>query len=226
MGNRSAGSLGLGELFQPIPSLFGEGRAPGPQEASGPNGEEIMIRRLSAAGMLVAVVFGVLTAANSAFAEGNGDRGEVVAPGPPPLPPGDIATPPPSIGYVWVPGYWYYQQTGWTWITGRWELTPYPGAAWMPGRWDHRWYGWVWVRGHWQGVAVVVTPPPPVQVEAVVAPPFVGAVWITGAWRWNGGGWAWIPGHWAPAPWRGAVWVPGHWARRPGGWAWVAGFWR
>ena len=186
-----------------------------------------MVRKRSAACAVVAMIFGVLVASTSAQA----DEGQFVAPGPPPPPPYETITAPPAAGYIWVPGHWYYRSTGWVWAAGYWNLAPYSGAVWVPGHWVWRAYGWVWVPGHWRGYAVVSPsqgyafvpgPPPPPQIEAVVAPPFVGAVWVGGFWRWDGR-WVWAAGRWAAGPWRGALWVSGRWARHPGGWAWIGG---
>ena len=69
-----------------------------------------MVRRLSAVGALVAVVFGVFIMSNPALADD-----DHVAPGPPPPVPYDVAPAPPGGGYVWVAGHWYYRPTGWIW---------------------------------------------------------------------------------------------------------------
>ena len=70
--------------------------------------------------------------------------------GPPPLPfyaqpllPGD--------GYIWMPGYWAWDDFdgGYYWVPGTWVLPPAVGLLWTPGYW--RWDGptFVFVDGYW-----------------------------------------------------------------------------
>lgn len=76
-------------------------------------------------------------------------EGQVITEGPPPARV-EMAGPPPADTYVWVPGYWTYQNSRWVWLPGRYELAPHSGATWVPGHWDrnehHQWY---WTPGHW-----------------------------------------------------------------------------
>jgi hypothetical protein len=56
----------------------------------------------------------------------------------------------PGESYVWVPGYWAYQNTRWVWVSGHYENRPQPGALWVSGHWDHTRHGWIWTPGHWE----------------------------------------------------------------------------
>lgn len=69
--------------------------------------------------------------------------------GPPPLP---VYEQPlcPGEGYMWIPGYWAYDDVdGYYWVPGTWVEAPEPGYLWTPG-----WWGWndgvyVWNAGYW-----------------------------------------------------------------------------
>jgi WXXGXW repeat (2 copies) len=67
---------------------------------------------------------------------------------PPPLP---VYEQPicPGPNYMWTPGYWGYQPTGYYWVPGVWVIAPYVGALWTPGYWG--WFGgrYGWNRGYW-----------------------------------------------------------------------------
>jgi hypothetical protein len=68
---------------------------------------------------------------------------------PPPLP--VYEQPPiPAVGYLWVPGYWAWDDdTGYYWVPGTWVLPPEPGLLWTPGYWgwDDGYYGFH--EGYW-----------------------------------------------------------------------------
>ena len=54
---------------------------------------------------------------------------------PPPLPVYD-QPPIPAPGYLWVPGYWAWDDdTGYYWVPGTWVLPPEPELLWTPGYW-------------------------------------------------------------------------------------------
>jgi hypothetical protein len=56
----------------------------------------------------------------------------------------------PADGYIWVPGYWAYDdEDGYYWVPGTWVEAPEPGYLWTPG-----WWGWgdgvyVFHEGYW-----------------------------------------------------------------------------
>ena len=68
---------------------------------------------------------------------------------PPPLP--DYDQPPiPAVGYLWVPGYWAWDDdTGYYWVPGTWVLPPEPELLWTPAYWgwEDGYYGFH--EGYW-----------------------------------------------------------------------------
>jgi hypothetical protein len=57
----------------------------------------------------------------------------------------------PGDGYLWVPGYWYWDDdiADYYWVPGTWLLAPEVGFLWTPG-----WWGWggdafLWHEGFW-----------------------------------------------------------------------------
>ena len=57
----------------------------------------------------------------------------------------------PGDGYMWVPGYWYWDDDAadYYWVPGTWVLAPEVGYLWTPG-----WWGWgdnafLWHEGWW-----------------------------------------------------------------------------
>jgi hypothetical protein len=57
----------------------------------------------------------------------------------------------PGDGYMWTPGYWYWDDdiSDYYWVPGTWVLAPEPGFLWTPG-----WWGWgdaafAWHEGFW-----------------------------------------------------------------------------
>jgi hypothetical protein len=56
----------------------------------------------------------------------------------------------PGDGYIWVPGYWAYDDTdGYYWVPGTWVLAPYTGALWTPGYWGWGDGFYLWHPGYW-----------------------------------------------------------------------------
>jgi hypothetical protein len=54
---------------------------------------------------------------------------------PPPLPV-YVQPPIPSPGYIWVPGYWAWDdEVGYYWVPGTWVSPPRAGLLWTPGYW-------------------------------------------------------------------------------------------
>ncbi len=60
--------------------------------------------------------------------------GELIAPGPPPPPQREVIIAAPSPAYVWVPGYWNWQNR-WIWMPGQWVMPPKPGFRWIGHQW-------------------------------------------------------------------------------------------
>lgn len=67
---------------------------------------------------------------------------------PPPLP---VYVQPaiPAPGYIWVPGYWAYDDGDYYWVPGTWILPPYSGALWTPGYWGWNEGVYVFHTGYW-----------------------------------------------------------------------------
>ncbi len=57
----------------------------------------------------------------------------------------------PGPDYIWMPGYWAYDEDGWYWVPGAWVLPPEPGLLWTPGYWEWDDYGhsYYWHAGYW-----------------------------------------------------------------------------
>jgi hypothetical protein len=66
---------------------------------------------------------------------------------PPPLP---VYVQPlcPGPGYIWVPGYWAYDD-GYFWVPGTWVLIPEIGFYWTPGYWGWNGSLFVFNAGYW-----------------------------------------------------------------------------
>ncbi len=61
----------------------------------------------------------------------------------------EVVAPPPSSGYVWVPGYWDWNGREYVWISGRYEIAR-PESVWVAGRWQRTDTGWQWIPGYWK----------------------------------------------------------------------------
>jgi hypothetical protein len=67
---------------------------------------------------------------------------------PPPLP--VYEQPPlPAVGWIWMPGYWYYGPYGYYWVPGTWVQPPAVGLLWTPGYWGWSDGLYVWSPGYW-----------------------------------------------------------------------------
>ncbi|MBS0395060.1 MAG: YXWGXW repeat-containing protein [Proteobacteria bacterium] len=104
-------------------------------------------RRSLALALALAIVVAALGAASPANAFFS--LGVSVGFPPPPLP--VYAQPAcPGDGFLWVPGYWAYDDdTGYYWVPGTWMLAPSPGLLWTPGYWAWNSGGYVWNAGYW-----------------------------------------------------------------------------
>jgi hypothetical protein len=59
----------------------------------------------------------------------------VVQEPPPPLRV-EIRPGPPSGDYIWVGGYWHYNDHRWEWVGGRWAVPPEHRREWVAPRYD------------------------------------------------------------------------------------------
>jgi len=66
----------------------------------------------------------------------------------PPVLPVYVQPPCPAPGYVWMPGYWAWDD-GYYWVPGTWVLAPAVGLLWTPGYWGWAEGAYVWHGGYW-----------------------------------------------------------------------------
>lgn len=78
---------------------------------------------------------------------GPGYYGGAVAVAPPA--PQVVPEPAPRAGYVWVPGYWFWNGTRYVWAGQRW-IPARPGYHWVPANWVQVSGGWQFYKGHWE----------------------------------------------------------------------------
>ncbi|MBS0215752.1 MAG: YXWGXW repeat-containing protein [Proteobacteria bacterium] len=57
----------------------------------------------------------------------------------------------PAAGYIWVPGYWAWDDEigDYYWVPGQWVLPPFAGALWTPGYWAWNDGVYFFHRGYW-----------------------------------------------------------------------------
>jgi WXXGXW repeat (2 copies) len=55
----------------------------------------------------------------------------------------------PGDGYLWIPGYWAYDEDDYYWVPGTWVLPPEDGFLWTPGFWDFSNGYYAWHEGYW-----------------------------------------------------------------------------
>jgi hypothetical protein len=66
----------------------------------------------------------------------------------PPVLPVYVQPPCPAPGYIWMPGYWAWDD-GYYWVPGTWVLAPAVGLLWTPGYWGWADGVYVWNAGYW-----------------------------------------------------------------------------
>jgi hypothetical protein len=132
--------------------------------------------------------------------------------------------------YVWVPGYWAWDQDrhGYIWVSACWRAAP-PGTYWVPGYWTKTTGGWAWVAGFWAPTAnqkIQYLPVPPVyeDVEAPGLPPSEDVVWVPPCAYWSGDHFVRRAGYWVRQM-EGWIWIPSHYVWTPRGYVFVAGHW-
>ena len=57
----------------------------------------------------------------------------------------------PAVGYIFVPGYWFWDTdaSDYVWIPGTWVQAPEPGYLWTPGYWGYEGGAYLWHGGYW-----------------------------------------------------------------------------
>jgi hypothetical protein len=79
-------------------------------------------------------------------------RTQVVAavPPAPPAPLSEAVPPAPASNALWVPGYWDFNGSGYTWTGGRWEIPPPMSTSYIAAHWETQGNASVFVRGYWR----------------------------------------------------------------------------
>lgn len=68
----------------------------------------------------------------------------------PPALPVYVQPPCPAPGYIWIPGYWAWDEVGgYYWVPGTWALAPVVGFLWTPGYWGWQGGFYMWHAGYW-----------------------------------------------------------------------------
>jgi WXXGXW repeat (2 copies) len=60
-----------------------------------------------------------------------------------------IVAPPPRVGFVWAPGYWFWNGHAHVWHDGYW-VHERPGYHWVADSWVARGPHYHYQRGHWE----------------------------------------------------------------------------
>ncbi|MFZ0816822.1 MAG: hypothetical protein WAM78_14955 [Candidatus Sulfotelmatobacter sp.] len=57
----------------------------------------------------------------------------------------------PGDGYMWTPGYWYWDDdiSDYYWVPGTWVMAPEVGFLWTPGWWGWGGEAFMWHEGYW-----------------------------------------------------------------------------
>ncbi len=72
------------------------------------------------------------------------------APPPAPAPLSEVIPAAPAPNALWVPGYWDYNGSTYTWTTGHWETPPPMATTYVAAHWETRGNANVFVRGYWR----------------------------------------------------------------------------
>lgn len=67
----------------------------------------------------------------------------------PPLLPVYIQPAPPAPDFLWMPGYWAWDDAGYYWVPGTWVMAPRHGYLWTPGYWAWGSGLYYWHQGYW-----------------------------------------------------------------------------
>ena len=161
-------------------------------------------------------------------------------------PPVDIRETPPELTaadaeqrpYVWIPGYWSWdeERDDFIWVSGAWRVEP-EGRKWMPGYWVEQPDGWQRVSGFWQVAQAesfnyTQRPPQSLELGPTTPAPSENHIWTPGVWvedEQYTTGYATDLFQWQPGCWReyreDYVWVPDHYVATPSGCVFVSGYW-
>ena len=67
----------------------------------------------------------------------------------PPQIPVDVQPASPGVAFVWAPGHWGRNASGYAWVHGSWLMPPSSGMLWTPGYWRPQSGGFAWQPGRW-----------------------------------------------------------------------------
>ena len=68
----------------------------------------------------------------------------------PPEPQPEAMPPRPSPQNVWIPGYWTWQNNGYAWMAGHWEVPPATRAVWVNPHWVSEGNAYRFYEGYWK----------------------------------------------------------------------------
>jgi hypothetical protein len=75
--------------------------------------------------------------------------GTTIATEAPPALQSEVALAQPSPNYIWVPGYWTWNNQRYEWTSGHWAMPPHPGAMWVAPRWEQQGNAYKFTEGYW-----------------------------------------------------------------------------
>jgi hypothetical protein len=107
-------------------------------------GTNVTARRLALTAML-ALTLGTIAGVRPTSAQ----AGVVVDVDVAPPEPRVVVAPPPRAGFVWAPGYWFWNGHAHAWHDGYW-VHERPGYHWVADRWVARGPHYHYQRGHWE----------------------------------------------------------------------------
>ncbi|HVU36087.1 MAG TPA: YXWGXW repeat-containing protein [Opitutaceae bacterium] len=71
-------------------------------------------------------------------------------PPPPPAPAAETVTPSPASNAVWIPGYWSFDGTSYSWVAGHWEIPPPNAHSYVAAHWENQGGGYFFVPAYWR----------------------------------------------------------------------------
>lgn len=57
---------------------------------------------------------------------------------------------PPSASYIWIDGYWVWNNQKYNWQGGHYAVPPQAGVVWVAPRYDHDAHGYRYTPGQWK----------------------------------------------------------------------------
>ena len=106
--------------------------------------------RILRSSIVALMLSGCSIAAITTFADAQSSINVTVSVAPPPLP--IYEQPPlPGEGFIWVPGYWAWDQSqsDYFWVPATWVQAPEPNLLWTPGYWAWNNASYVFYPGYW-----------------------------------------------------------------------------